>query len=108
MRPTGASSVTPPPPLATAGNGAALADVVGSPNGRRRDAPPNYAPRSPLLAKLTGVTSVAIVAAVGLMVVGVLAVLGGTYDRQVVRDQLGPQKIFFPVAGSPALLPGIK
>lgn len=53
-------------------------------------------------------TSVAIVAAAGLIVVGILAVLGGAYDRQVVRDQLVPQKIFFPAAGSPALLPGIK
>jgi hypothetical protein len=60
------------------------------------------------LARLTGVTSVAIVAAAGLIVVGVLAVVGGTYAKQVVRDQLVPQKIFFPVAGSPALLPGVK
>ena len=28
--------------------------------------------------------------------------------RSVVHDQLAPQKIFFPPAGSPALLPGIK
>jgi hypothetical protein len=47
-------------------------------------------------------------AAVGLMVVGVLAVVGGTYDKQVVRDQLTPQKISFPAAGSAELLPGIK
>jgi hypothetical protein len=43
-----------------------------------------------------------------MMVVGALAVVGGTYDKQVVRDQLTPQKISFPPAGSPALLPGIK
>jgi hypothetical protein len=42
------------------------------------------------------------------VVVGVLAIAGGSYDRQVVHDQLAPQKIFFPAAGSPALLPGIK
>lgn len=42
------------------------------------------------------------------MAVGILAVVGGTYDKHVVRDQLVPQKIFFPPAGSPALLPGIK
>jgi hypothetical protein len=57
---------------------------------------------------MTGLTSVAMVAAAGMMIVGVLAVLGGGYDRQVVRDQLVQQKIFFPAAGSPALLPGVK
>ncbi|HEY7934311.1 MAG TPA: hypothetical protein VID48_10860 [Solirubrobacteraceae bacterium] len=53
-------------------------------------------------------TSVATVAAAGIVVVGVLAVVGGSYDKQVVHDQLVPQKIFFPAAGSPALLPGVK
>jgi hypothetical protein len=43
-----------------------------------------------------------------MMIVGVVAVIGGNYDKQVVRDQLTPQKISFPPAGSPALLPGIK
>jgi hypothetical protein len=53
-------------------------------------------PRSPLLAKLTGLTSIATVAAAGMIVVGILAVVGGSYDKQVVRDQLAPQQIFFP------------
>jgi hypothetical protein len=66
------------------------------------------APRSPLLARITSLTSIATVAAAGMMVVGVVAVIGGNYDKQVVRDQLTPQKISFPPAGSPALLPGIK
>jgi hypothetical protein len=66
------------------------------------------APRSPLLAKLTSLTSIATVAAAGMMVVGILAVVGGSYDKQVVRDQLTPQKIFFPAAGSKELLPGVK
>jgi hypothetical protein len=66
------------------------------------------APRSPLLAKITSLTSIAAFAAVGMMVVGVLALVGGTYDKQVVRDQLTPQKIFFPKAGSKELLPGVK
>ena len=66
------------------------------------------APRSPLLAKITSLTAVATVAAAGMMVVGLVAVIGGNYDKQVVRDQLTPQKISFPPAGSPALLPGIK
>ncbi len=65
-------------------------------------------PRNPLLAGLTGLTSIAAVAAAGLVLVGILAVVGGNYDKQVVRDQLVPQKIFFPAAGSPALLPGVK
>jgi hypothetical protein len=65
-------------------------------------------PRSPLLAKLTGLTSIAVVAAAGIMLVGILAVVGGSYDKQVVHDQLVPQKIVFPPANSPALLPGIK
>lgn len=66
------------------------------------------APRSPLLAKLTSLTSVAIFAAAGMMIVGVLALVGGSYDNQVVHDQLTPQKIFFPPAGSAELLPGVK
>ena len=65
-------------------------------------------PRSPLLAKLTGLTSVASVAALGMIVAGILALVGGNYDKQVVHDQLAPQKIFFPPKGSDALLPGIK
>lgn len=65
-------------------------------------------PRSPLLARITSLTSIASVAAAAMMVVGVLAIVGGSYDKQVVRDQLTPQKIVFPPAGSPALLPGIK
>jgi hypothetical protein len=48
------------------------------------------------------------VAAAGLIVVGIIAMVGGSYDREVVRDQLVPQKIFFPPAGSAELLPGVK
>jgi hypothetical protein len=64
--------------------------------------------RSPLLARITSLTSIAAATAAGMMVVGALALVGGSYDKQVVRDQLTPQKIFFPPAGSPALLPGVK
>ncbi|MDX6592398.1 MAG: hypothetical protein QOJ13_1594 [Gaiellales bacterium] len=96
------STVTPEVPRAARNGGpkpeARVAEVVGRP------APP----RSPLLAKITSLTSIATLAAAGMMIVGVLAVVGGTYDKQVVRDQLTPQKIFFPPAGSPALLPGIE
>jgi hypothetical protein len=66
------------------------------------------APRSPLLARITSLTSIATVAAAGMMVIGLVAVIGGNYDKQVVRDQLTPQKISFPPAGDPGLLPGVK
>jgi hypothetical protein len=82
----------------------------GGPKPERRDAEVagrRAPPRSPLLAKITSLTSVAMFAAVGMMIVGVVAVIGGNYDKQVVRDQLTPQKISFPDKGSPALLPGI-
>ena len=65
-------------------------------------------PKSPLLARLTSLTTIATMAAVGMILVGILAVMGGNYGKQVVHEQLVPQKIFFPPANSPALLPGIK
>jgi hypothetical protein len=99
------SSVMPHPSAGAPGNGvapAALADPI--PNGRRQDPRPNHAPRSPLLAKLTSLTSIATVAAAGMIVVGALALVGGHYDKQVVHDQLAPQKVFFPKpATNPAL-----
>jgi hypothetical protein len=94
------SSVMPHPPAGTTGNGiapAAVADSVPDPQ-------PNRALRSHLLAKLTSLTSIATVAAAGMIVVGALALAGGHYDKQVVHDQLAPQKIFFPKpATNPAL-----
>jgi hypothetical protein len=99
------SSVMPHPPSVITGNGmapTAAADPV--PGGRHQDPQSGHAPRSPLLAKLTSLTSVATVAAAGMIVVGTLALVGGHYDKQVVRDQLAPQKIFFPKpATNPAL-----
>jgi hypothetical protein len=94
------STVMPHPPAETTGNGvapAAVADPVP-------DLQPNQTPRSPLLAKLTSLTSIATVAAAGMIVVGALALVGGHYDKQVVHDQLAPQKIFFP---NPATNPGL-
>ncbi|MEA2484426.1 MAG: hypothetical protein QOC55_2373, partial [Thermoleophilaceae bacterium] len=91
-----------PPPTVPVTNGAARVARDDRPTAN------GPAPRSRLLARLTSLTSVASVAAAGMIVVGVLAVVGGNYDKQVVHDQLAPQKIFFPAAGSPALLPGIK
>jgi len=103
------SPVMPPPPAPTVGNGAAPINVLEPAPQVGHTQPPSVdGPRSPLLAKLTGVTSIATVAAAGIVVVGILAVVGGNYDKQVVHDQLVPQKIVFPAANSPALLPGIK
>jgi hypothetical protein len=99
-----ASSVQPPPSPVVPGNGAAV-DPRGPTRSPRRDPPESDRRlRSPLLARLTGLTSIATVAAAGMIVVGILALVGGSYDRQVVRDQLAPQKIFFP---KPATNPGL-
>lgn len=99
------TSVTPRPPTPAAINGLASSGKTDSaPNGHREDPPRSPLPRSPLLAKLTGLTSIATVAALGMIVVGILAVVGGHYDKQVVHDQLAPQKISFPKpATNPAL-----
>lgn len=104
------SSVIPHPSAdTTTGNGAPPLDALDSVDNEHLRVPAlNHAPRSPLLAKLTGLTSIATVAAAGIIVVGIIAVVGGSYDKQVVHDQLVPQKIFFPAATSPELLPGIK
>jgi hypothetical protein len=51
------------------------------------------------MRKLFSLTTVASGAAVGMIVAGVLAVIGGAYDHKVVHDQLAPQKIFFPQKG---------
>jgi len=95
----------PHPSAPTTSNGVATPDVTESPsNGGLHDPQPKHSPRSPLLARLTSLTSIATVAAAGMIVVGALAVVGGHYDKQVVRDQLAPQKIFFP---KPATNPGL-
>jgi hypothetical protein len=100
-----ASSVMPQPSVAT-GNGAPPKDALS--NGQIPILQPPPAPRRPLLAKLTSLTSIASFAAAGILIVGVIALVGGSYAKNVVHDQLVPQKIFFPTANSPALLPGIK
>jgi hypothetical protein len=103
------SSVMPHTPVAATGNGVTppkVADAVSDsvPIGRQQNPQPNQVPRNPLLAKLTSLTSIAAVAAAGMIVVGALALVGGHYDKQVVHDQLAPQKIFFP---KPATNPGL-
>jgi hypothetical protein len=101
------SVIQQPPSSPTAGgNGVPLPAVAGplTNNGRHQNPKPDRTPRNPLLAKLTSLTSIATVAAAGMIVVGALAVGGGHYDKQVVHDQLAPQKIFFP---KPATNPGL-
>lgn len=88
--------------MSAPGHGAPPLDVNGPDTRPHTTTPPQV--RSPLLARLTGLTSIAIMAATGMIVIGILALVGGTYDRQVVRDQLAPQKIFFP---KPATNPGL-
>ena len=51
------------------------------------------------MRKLFNLTTVASGAAIGMIVAGALAVVAGIYDRQVVHDQLTPQKIVFPEKG---------
>ena len=98
-------SVMPHPSPGTTPNGVTPPDVADSiPNRRHQNPQTDHAPRSPLLAKLTSLTSIATVAAAGMIVVGALAIVGGHYDKQVVHDQLAPQKIFFP---KPATNPGL-
>jgi hypothetical protein len=97
MRLSMTSSVHPPPSPAVPGNGLPAVDLTGTARTPRDDPPAaDRRPRSPLLARLTSLTSIATVAAAGMIVVGILALVGGSYDRQVVHDQLAPQKIFFP------------
>ena len=47
------------------------------------------------MRKLFNLTTVASGAAIGMIVAGALALFGGAYAKDVVRDQLVPQKIFF-------------
>ncbi len=102
------SSTFPHQPAETIGDGSVPLISTPPTDSGRQASPAHPEPRNPLLAKVTSLTSISTVAAAGIIVVGVLAVVGGSYDKQVVRDQLVPQKIFFPAAGSPALLPGVK
>jgi hypothetical protein len=47
------------------------------------------------MRKIFNLTTVASGAAIGMIIAGILALIGGAYDQKIVRDQLGPQKIFF-------------
>jgi hypothetical protein len=48
------------------------------------------------LNKATRLTPIAAGAAAAMVVLGIVAIIGGNYANQVVHEQLGPQKIFFP------------
>jgi hypothetical protein len=83
-------------------------DPVATGNGKALAASVSRAPRNRFLARITSLTSVTTFAAAGMIFLGVCALVAGNYTKDVVHDQLAPQKIFFPPAGSPALLPGVK
>ena len=51
------------------------------------------------MRKLFNLTTVASGVALGMIVAGVLALIGGAYANNVVHDQLSPQKIYFPAKG---------
>jgi hypothetical protein len=51
------------------------------------------------MRKLFNLTTVASGAAVGMIIAGILAIIGGAYAKDVVHDQLSPQKIYFPQKG---------
>ena len=55
------------------------------------------------MRKLFNLTTVASGAAIGMIVAGVIALVAGGYTRNVVHDQLAPQKISF--AASPKEMP---
>jgi len=57
------------------------------------------------LQKITSLTPIAAGAAAGMIVLGIVSIVGGSYDHEVVHNQLGPQKIFFP---KPAEWPALK
>ncbi len=52
-----------------------------------------------VMRKFFNLTTVASGVAIGLIVAGGLALVGGQYASNVVHDQLTPQKIFFPAKG---------
>jgi hypothetical protein len=57
------------------------------------------------LSKITSLTPIAAGAAAGMIVLGVVSIVGGSYDHEVVHNQLAPQKITFP---QPATNPVLK
>jgi hypothetical protein len=48
------------------------------------------------LSRITSLTPIAAGAAAGMIVLGIVSIVGGSYDHEVVHNQLAPQKISFP------------
>ncbi len=57
------------------------------------------------LSKVTSLTPIAAGLAAGLILLGIVSIIGGSYDHEVVHNQLAPQKIYFP---KPAEYPNLK
>ena len=51
------------------------------------------------MRKLFNLTTVASGIAIGMIIAGALALVGGNYAKDVVHDQLTPQQIYFPPKG---------
>jgi len=60
------------------------------------------------LSRITSLTSIAVGLALGMVVAGALALVGGGYARSVVHDQLTPQKISFPANEKAGLFPDLE
>ncbi|HTU78474.1 MAG TPA: hypothetical protein VMF09_06920 [Solirubrobacteraceae bacterium] len=58
------------------------------------------------LNKITSLTPIAAGAAAAMVALGIVAIVGGSYDHNVVREQLAPQKIYFPKPAEYADLKG--
>jgi hypothetical protein len=63
---------------------------------------------SSFISRITTLTPIAVGLALGMVVAGVLAVVGGSYAHQVVHDQLSPQKITFPQNKAQGLFPDLQ
>ncbi len=57
------------------------------------------------LKKITGLTPIAAGAAVAMIALGIVSIVGGNYAHEVVREQLAPQKIRFL---KPAVYPDLE
>jgi len=57
------------------------------------------------LSKITSLTPIAAGAAAAMIALGIVSIVGGSYDHSVVHNQLAPQQIFFP---KPAEYPALK
>src|SRR5688572_7519407 len=55
--------------------------------------------RESTMRKFFNLTTVASGIALGMIIAGALALIGGSYARDVVHDQLTPQQIYFPPKG---------